>query len=835
MSKKTSGSRSARELRQVAEARLASESQNPSDLAGEKLQHEYQVYAIELEMQNEALRQSQIDLEKSRDLYLDLYDFSPVGYLTLTSRGKIVESNLTAARLLGRERARLIGQPLFRCVAGDAKHDWYTFLQGVIESGPGASQASQEIHFERSDGSKFFARLDCLYQQRDDEVPSLRVCMLNIGEFSSAQRAVQQEESSYRALYESMRDAFARVDMAGTLKLFNKPFQDMLGYSERELKDKTYFDLTPEKWHAFEARIIEEQVLPFGESQVYEKEYITKQGQIIPVELKAVLIKNEDGQGEGIWAVVRDISLRKLAEAKLAESEARYRIAMQAISGVVYDWNIVTDEATFTERLAVLLGETLPYGVGVRDWWRAHVHPEDYPRLKADVLRAMTTQNGLNNSVYRVRHRDGHWVHVSDRGFVLCNDAGVAVRMIGSLSDISARVRAETALRTLNDSLEEQVVERSAELRQRAEQLHESERFIRTTLDTLSCAVAVIDETEQIILTNKAWRDFNCDVAVREGKQVGCSYLPCTLECRESHDALGAHKKICCAVQSMLAGKRQSYSLEYPCKVLSDTRWFSIRIDRFKGNASLWLVITHDEITERKQTADELSRVATNFKKMLRKVELAHEEDSKQIAREVHDQLGATLTMLKLGLATSMTNVHLPEQLKNKVDGMIDLADQALQSVKRVAARLRPGMLDTLGLVAALKWHVKEFTRMTGIAVEVQMPDYVKLTPERGNAVFRIIQESLTNIAKHSHASKVNILGRKTKRNLIFVVTDNGIGFPPKESHKRDSFGIIGMEERAIYLGGKMSLDNLPDGGMSMTLQVPMEVKAKAQEEDLFS
>ena len=854
MNKKTNFTQDSIQLRNAAEALVDRDGAALPGLSVENLQHEYQVSVIELEMQNEALRQAQIDLEKSRDLYLDLYDFSPVGYLTLTQRGMIVEANLTAARLLGRERSQLTGQPLFRYVAADCKDRWYFLLKQVAGQG---KPDTQELRFTRSDGSQFYARLDCLYVQRDNEEPGIRVSMLDIGNLSSIERSSREDASRYRALYESMRDAFVLVDMAGNLQLFNQPFQDMLGYSGTELKEKTFMDLTPECWHASEAQMVEQQVLPFGESAVYEKEYIRKDGSIFPVELKAVLLKNANGQAEGMWAVVRDISERKRAEAELAERESRYRIAMQAISVVVYDWNIVSDEVCFSERLRRLFGESFPEGAVVRDWWRDHVHPEDYSMLKVAIRSAIKTPSGRYKMAYRMRHKEGHWLHVVDRGFVLCDAAGVAVRMIGSLTDISARVRAETALRQLNDSLEEQVVERSAELRMRAEQLHESERFIRTTLDALSSAVAVVDESEQLIFTNKGWQELvvneyicaesaGAPAGAPAGKFAGkfageatespvFNYLPCIEGCVDCKTLVAAQTKVSNAVQSMLAGKRQSFSIEYPCAFGTDTRWFSLRIDRFKGSALLWLIITHEEITERKLAAEELSRVATNFKKMLRKVELAHEEDSKQIAREIHDQLGATLTMLKLGLATSKGNQEVPDTLHSKFDGMIDLADQALQSVKRVTAQLRPSMLDTLGLVAALKWHVKEFSRMTSIAAEIQVPDYIRLSPERGNAVFRIIQESLTNIAKHAHASKVNILARKTKRDLIFVVNDNGVGLQAKQSTRRDSFGVIGMQERAIYLGGNLTLESLPEGGVSMTLQIPMEIKAPKQAEDLFS
>ncbi|MBS4097046.1 MAG: PAS domain S-box protein [Sulfuricella sp.] len=138
--------------------------------------------------------------------------------------------------------------------------------------------------------------------------------------------AIQREsETKYRRLHQSMRDAFAMVDMTGHLVDFNHAFQEMLGYSAEELRQLTYIDLTPEKWHEGEMRIIEEQVIPLGHSPVYEKEYRRKDGSVFPVELKASLILGENGQPEGMWAIVRDITERKRTEAVRRESERRFR------------------------------------------------------------------------------------------------------------------------------------------------------------------------------------------------------------------------------------------------------------------------------------------------------------------------------------------------------------------------------------------------------------------------------------------------------------------------------------------------------------------------------
>jgi PAS domain S-box-containing protein len=150
------------------------------------------------------------------------------------------------------------------------------------------------------------------------------------------QQELFQSDTRYRKLYESMMDAFASIDMEGRIQEFNPSFQQMLGYTPEELRGFTYRDITPEKWHGFEEMILRDQILPFGHSEVYEKEYRRKDGTVFPVELRTFLLRDQTGKPSGMWAIIRDITERKRAENTLRESEKKYRSFVEDVMGIFY-------------------------------------------------------------------------------------------------------------------------------------------------------------------------------------------------------------------------------------------------------------------------------------------------------------------------------------------------------------------------------------------------------------------------------------------------------------------------------------------------------------------
>ena len=230
------------------------------------------------------------------------------------------------------------------------------------------------------------------------------------------------------------------------------------------------------------------------------------------------------------------------------------------------------------------------------------------------------------------------------------------------------------------------------------------------------------------------------------------------------------------------------------------------------------------DITDRKQAEEQLQASREQLRSLSAHLESVREEERKNAAREIHDELGQILTALKIDLS-SLNEGSTEEQqlLLEKTKSMSELIDMAIETVKRISAELRPPILDDLGIAVALEWQAEEFNKRTQIKCEfTSKPQDIVLDPDRSTAIFRIFQEALTNVARHSNASKVKAVLTKETDKIVLTIKDNGKGIEKKQIADPKAFGIIGMRERAHFLGGEVRVNSAPGKGTSITVSIPL-------------
>ncbi len=230
-------------------------------------------------------------------------------------------------------------------------------------------------------------------------------------------------------------------------------------------------------------------------------------------------------------------------------------------------------------------------------------------------------------------------------------------------------------------------------------------------------------------------------------------------------------------------------------------------------------------IAASRMTEEELTTSRMQFRNLSEKLRTALEEERTRISREIHDELGQSLTALKFDLAATGNLVAAGQtELAEKTKSMILFVDSILTTVKKISREMRPGMLDDLGLVAAIEWQAREFQERTKIPCEVVVaPEEMTVDPERSTAIFRIFQEVLTNITRHAGATNVEVTLGYRDGAATLEVRDNGRGITREEMSGSKSLGILGMRERARWWGGEVQFEGSPGAGTVVTVTVPAE------------
>jgi PAS domain S-box-containing protein len=419
------------------------------------------------------------------------------------------------------------------------------------------------------------------------------------------------------------------------------------------------------------------------------------------------------------------------------------------------------------------------------------------------------------------RFRAGHREHVERFGRTATTSRGMGAQTVlhGLRADGEEfPIEASISQHLEGDLKFYTVILRDITLRLRNEQeLARSEARLRGILDSAMDAIITVDEAQRVVMFNKAAEEvFACPREQALGAPLDW-FIPerfrgghGELVRRFGDGAGGARRMGHARVVMGLRRNGEEFPIEASISLVTE------------GGQRFFSVILRD-VTQRVRDEQALRESREELKAFAIAANSVREQEKTRIARELHDELGQALTALKIDVGWLRERLGAPGgEVAAKLAGMQGLIDATVTAARRISADLRPLMLDDLGLLAACEWLAARFSERTGIPCELVVAgDDLDLPDPHATAIFRALQESLTNAAKHAQATQVEATLERREDEIVLTVMDNGRGFEGREGAKPGSYGLIGLRERAYLLGGSFALDSAPGRGTRLELRIP--------------
>jgi len=558
---------------------------------------------------------------------------------------------------------------------------------------------------------------------------------------------------------------------------------------------------------------------PIERAERFENAVTRTDGTFVDVE--AVVAPLDD---ETVQIVLRDITDRKRAEQALRDTEERLTLAFAGAHEGMWDWNVETGAVIYSPRWTQMLGYAdEQIEPNIRAWERL-VHPDD--RARADRAHQSVIAGAPRyESEFRLRHKDGHYIHVLSRGSPVRRlPGGPVVRIVGTHLDLTDRIRAN-------------------------EKLQESEERLR--LAFAGAQEGVWDwnlETGAVVYSSRwkemlGYADDEIEPHVRAWERL--------LHPEDGPRAEKLHDDLARGARRYEGEFRLRHKDGHYVHVLS--RGYPIR--READGPVVRIVGTHFDLTERKKAEERLRRAHEELEirvrertaelalaneslraemtereraerartELLARLVFAQEGERRRIAREMHDQFGELLTALARRIELLREACAASPELASHVAGLARLSQQLDRDVDHLVWELRPTALDDLGLRAALANYVQDWATRVGIRAELHTSGLLddRLPPDVETTLYRIAQEALTNCAKHSGASNVDIILERRPDHVLLIVEDDGAGFDMAAVRSAsEGFGLLGMQERAALVGATLEIESAVGKGTTVLLRM---------------
>ncbi|HPR50166.1 MAG TPA: PAS domain S-box protein [Deltaproteobacteria bacterium] len=724
---------------------------------------------------------------RAQDLFYKSFYFNPIpAAITTISDGIVIQANEAFYNVTGYKADDIIGKSLLKHNIWVHPEQRDKVVQTVLKKG---SVRNLEVELRDSAGNlrTFLFSAETITYLDEPHILSMAI---DITDRKKAKDLLIETEAKYRNMflhsingivaYKTISDGadfiFADINTAAE-RIDNIKKEDVLG--------KSVLEVFPS-------------IKEFGLFDVFQRVYKTGKSEHFPISLY------KDAHVEGwrenfvyklpsgdIVAVYSDETARKIAEQELEERQRALMTLMGNLPGMAYrcrndrDWTM-----EFISEGSYLLTGYSPYdliGNKVIPYGEV-IHPDDRDMVWESVQAGLKEKKHFQMD-YRIITADGRERWVWEQGIGIFNQQGDLVALEGFIADTTAQKRAQQELR------------RSEEKFSKA--FHASPDWI--SISTLKDGI--------YIDVNEAFMEHS-GFSIEE--VIGRSSLELGIwEHKEDRDIV--KQKI--REHGGISNEEVNFRTKQGTIL---TMLWSAEMFEFGGEECI-LSVSRD-ITDRKNMEEQLKHSQKQLRDLYKNLQETREAERTRISREIHDDLGQELTGLKLEVA--FLKRKLPRDstdLIDKTSQISDHIDLAVESVRRISMDLRPALLDQLGLVAAIEWQADDFQKRTGIVCTLSIdPEITLKSTKLSTTIFRIFQETLTNITRHAHASRVSVSLHQVDGSIDLLVKDNGKGIEKEEIANPKSFGIIGMKERVSDWGGDIQISGKRGKGTTVKVRIPI-------------
>lgn len=591
-------------------------------------------------------------------------------------------------------------------------------------------------------------------------------------------RPLEDNEAKYYSLFEYASDAIIVLDFTGRILDVNENMCKLTGYSREELLEMNVSELmAPDELKNAPLRF--QQVME-GQHLSSERKTVKKDGTVAIVEHSAKRIDNDR-----IMSILRDKTDLRTVQKQIALSESLFR---NAFENSAVGMGLVSLEGRWinvNKKLCRIVGYSEEEFTQLT--FQDITYPEDLGKDLEHLRQCLEGKIDVYQMEKRYIHKDGSIIWINLIASLIRDDQRIPLYFVSQVEDITER-------------------------RKISEELQESELKFRTLVEQTLVGVYIIKDGK-FSYVNPRYADI---FGYQPHEMIG-TFPAGTVVWPEDRHLYNAH------TEDRISGRVKFVHYEARGqRKTGEAFWAEIlgATTHYQGGPAI--IGTLLDISERKAQQEIVNEYNKQLKDLAAHLQEVREEERYIMSREIHDELGQQLTALKLEV--SFLRFLFPgDEAQQKIKDILELVSGTIGSVRKIATDLRPSILDDIGLVPALQWQTQEFEKRSGIR-SIFKSNFSELNLEaRHNlALFRIYQESLTNIMRHAGASEVFATLSNEDGYLRLIVQDNGRGFDVNSLKSKKSLGLVGIKERALLMNGNLEIQSTPGMGTSLSLTIPL-------------